>query len=209
MRFYPVRNEVIDNHKKFLERIDFYKKFGLDQIKEREFILNKALPIGGNILEIGTGKGHFSLALAKNGYRFTTIDIDKQEQEIAKLNLAYYNLQHFANFKIEDARCLSIPEKSFDVIFCINVYHHLKTPFQVLEEMQRILSLKGKIVLGDFNEKGMDIINKCHELEGRKHDYFTNNLETAKGFFSNRGFNIRQENSFAQELIIISQRELL
>ncbi|MCG2711925.1 MAG: class I SAM-dependent methyltransferase [Candidatus Omnitrophica bacterium] len=197
-----MEDKVLENHKKFLERIEFYKKFGLDQIKEREFIFNKSLPIGGDILEIGTGKGHFCLALAKNGYRFTTIDIDKKEQKIARLNLTYYNLEDLVNFKIEDARHLSFPDKSFDVIFCVNVYHHLKTPSQVLEEMSRVLSLKGKIVLADFTKEGLDIINKCHEIEGRKHGHCGSNLETAGEFFSNRGFKIRQENSLAQELVV-------
>ena len=204
-----MKKQVLENHEKFVERNKFYKKFGIDQIKEREFILNKSLPIEGNILEIGTGKGHFAYALAKTGYRFTSVDINKEELDIAGLNLAYYDLQHLADFKIEDACCLSFPDKSFDVIFCINVYHHLKTPFQVLGEMLRILSLKGKIILGDFNKMGMDIVNKCHEIEGRKHDCFKDNLKTAKEFFTNRGFNICEENSFAQELLIISKRELL
>ncbi len=201
-----MKDKVIDNHKRFLERIEFYKKFGLDQIKEREFILDKSLPVEGNMLEIGTGKGHFSLALAKRGYRFTTIDKDKKEQEIAWLNIAYYELQNLVNFRIEDARCLSFPDKSFDVIFCINVYHHLEAPFQVLKEMLRVLSLPGKIILSDFSEAGMDIINKCHLTEGRKHDHFRNNLKAAGEFFADRGFNVSQENSFIQELIIASRK---
>ena len=202
-----MKDEVIDNHKKFLERIEFYKKLGLDHIKEREFILDKSLPIGDNVLEIGTGKGHFSLSLAKRGYRFTTVDIDKEEQKIARLNLAYYKLQHLVDFRIEDALDMSFPDKSFDVIFSINVYHHLEAPFQMLEEMLRVLSLKGKIILGDFSKAGMDIVNKCHEIEGRKHDYFRNSLETAGGFFSDKGFKIQQANSFAQELIIAGRKE--
>lgn len=199
-----VQDEVLDNHKKFLERIEFYKKFGLDHIKERRFVINKSLPIEGNILEIGTGKGHFTLALAENGYKFTTIDLDKKKQKIAKLNVAYYGLQNHVDFKIDDARNLSFPDKSFDVIFCINVYHHLKNPYRMLEEMLRVLSLKGKIILGDFNKEGMEIINRCHEVEGRKHDHFRNNLETAKEFFFKRKFKVQLENSNAEELVIAS-----
>jgi len=200
-----VQDEVVNNNKKFLERIEFYKNFGLDHIKERRFIIDKSRPINGNILEIGTGKGHFTLALAGNGYRFTSIDVDEAEQKIAKLNIAYYGLQDRVDFKIGDARNLSFPDKSFDVIFCINVYHHLKNPLQVLQEMLRVLSLKGKIILGDFSKEGMEIINKCHEIEGREHDYFRNNLEAAKEFFSKRKFKIQLKNSNAEELIIASR----
>ncbi|MCK4993936.1 MAG: class I SAM-dependent methyltransferase [Candidatus Omnitrophica bacterium] len=202
-----MKTDIIDNNKIFLERIEFYKKLGLDQLKEREFVLKKTLPLKGNILEVGTGKGHFSLMLAKNGYRFTTIDIDKEGQDIARLTLAYYRLQNFANFKIEDACCLSFPDKSFDFIFCIHVYHHLKDSHRVLKEMIRVLKPAGRIILSDFSKAGMNIINKCHTLEGRKHDCFQNDLSAAQVFFSNRGFAVFREENFVQDLIIASRKE--
>jgi len=83
-----------------------------------------------------------------------------QKQDISRLNFACYELRGVVDFKIQNARCLSFPDRGFDVIFCISVYYHLEIPFQVLEEILRILSLKEKIVSGDFNKKGMDIINE-------------------------------------------------
>jgi len=73
--------EALANHKIYTERVNFYRSFGYDLEKERDFILDKSLPISGEILEIGTGKGHFALALAKRGYNFTSIDISAQEQK--------------------------------------------------------------------------------------------------------------------------------
>ena len=70
-----MEKEVLENHKRYLERVKLYRSFGYDLEKERDFILDKSLPISGEILEIGTGKGHFALVLAKRGFRFTSIDI--------------------------------------------------------------------------------------------------------------------------------------
>jgi len=194
--------EVLENHKKYLERINFYRSFGYDLEKERDFILDKSLPISGKILEIGTGKGHFALALAKRGFSFISIDISSEEQKIAKLNMQYFGLEKQAVFRIENAQHLSFPEPSLLTIFSINVFHHLENPLAVLDEMVRLLQLAGKAVLSDFSTEGLEIINMCHTQEGRKHDYFKHRLDEAKDYFVNKGLAIKEFQSEVQRVII-------
>jgi ubiquinone/menaquinone biosynthesis C-methylase UbiE len=197
-----LEKEVLENHKRYLERVNYYRSFGYDLEKEREFILDKSLPISGEILEIGTGKGHFALALAKRGFNFTSIDISKDEQEIAMLNLCYFGLEKQAILKIEDAERLSFLNSSFDTIFSINVFHHLERPLVVLDEIIRLLRHGGKVVLSDFSDKGLEIINACHTNEGRTHDYFKNRLEEAKKYFIDKGFTINECVSTVQSVLI-------
>ena len=199
--------EVLENHKIYLERIVFYRGFGYNLEAERDFILDKSLPISGEILEIGTGKGHFALALAKYGFNFTSIDLSIQEQEIAKLNLRYFGLEKQAIFKIEDARCLNFPDQSFDTIFSVNVFHHLENPLAVLNEITRLLKPAGKIILSDFSDKGLEIINTCHEREGRKHDYFKHHLKEAKDYFINKKFKIVEFQSEVQRVIVAADNK--
>jgi len=197
-----MEKEILDNHQRYLERVNFYRSNGYDLEKERDFILDKSMPISGEILEIGTGKGHFAFALAKRGHSFISIDVSSQDQEIAMLNLRYYGLEKQAVFKIENAEHLSFSDRSFDVIFCVNVFHHLKNPQMVLKEMTRLLRPSGKIILSDFSPKGLEIINACHMREGRTHDYFKNYLEEAKDYLSKKGFEIAESQSGVQEIII-------
>ncbi len=194
--------QILENHQKYLERVDFYRSFGYDLEKERDFILDSALPVSGKILEIGTGKGHFALALAKRGFSFASIDISRQEQEIAMLNLRYSGLEKQAVFKIENAERLSFPDRDFDVIFSINVFHHLENPAAVLDEIIRLLRPGGKVVLADFSAKGLEIINACHTREGRTHDYFKHRLDEAKDFFVKKGFEVKESQSHAQRVVI-------
>lgn len=204
---YNIHMEYLEeNHKQYLERLRFYRSFDYDLEKERDFILDKSLPISGEILEIGTGKGHFALALAKRGFSFISIDISNQEQEIAMLNIKYFGLEKNVIFKIENAEHLSFPDQGFDVIFSVNVFHHLEKPLTVLDEMARLLRPAGKAVLSDFNEKGLEIINKCHTHEGRTHDYFKHRLDEAKNYFVNNGFDIKEFQSGVQK-VIIAKRE--
>jgi ubiquinone/menaquinone biosynthesis C-methylase UbiE len=194
--------EVLGNHRIYLERVSFYQSFGYDLEAERDFILDKSLPISGKILEIGTGKGHFALALAKRGFSFISIDISIREQEIAKLNLRYFGLEKQVILKIEDAQGLNFADQSFDIIFSINVFHHLENPLAVLNETTRLLRPAGKIILSDFSDKGLEIINACHAREGRKHDYFKHRLEGAKNHLINRGFKISEFQSEVQRMVI-------
>lgn len=191
-----------ENHKKYLDRISFYRSFGYDLEKERDFILDKSLPFSGEILEIGTGKGHFALALAKRGFSFTSIDISEEEQAIARLNIQYYGLEKQVTFKIEDAQDLSFPDQSFDAIFSVNVFHHLEEPQAVLNEVTRLLRPGGKIVLSDFNAKGLETINACHIREGRAHDYFRHDLSQAKDHFAAKGLKIYEFQSEVQGIVI-------
>jgi len=199
-------NYLEENHKNYLNRIAFYRSFGYDLEKERDFILNESLPIPGEILEIGTGKGHFALALARRGFSFTSIDISEEEQKIARLNIQYYGLEKQVTFRIENAQDLSFPDQGFDVIFSVNVFHHLEKPKAVLNEITRLLRPAGKVILSDFNVKGFEIINACHAYEGKVHDCFKHDLDEAKDYFVNKGFDVDESQSEAQRVVIAKKK---
>lgn len=193
---------VEENHKKYLDRVNFYRSFGYDLEKERDFILEGSLPVSGDILEIGTGKGHFALALAKRGFSFISIDLSEEEQKIARLNIQYHGLEKQVAFRIENAQNLSFPDQSFDVIFSVNVFHHLGKPQLVLNEIARLLKPAGKVVMADFTQKGFEIINMCHTHEGRVHDHSEHDLDEAKSFFADKGFDVKEFESGTQRVII-------
>jgi len=194
--------EVLENHKRYLERKALYKNFGYDVDKERAFIIEKAQPIFGDILEVGTGKGHFALALAKEGYRFISVDISKEEQRIAKLNLRYFGLEGSVDFRIENAENLSFQDKSFDIIFAVNALHHFINPYRVIDELVRIVSFEGKIILSDFTQEGLELIDKIHAREGRKHNVSKVTLADIRQYLENKGVMITAASSKFQEVLI-------
>jgi ubiquinone/menaquinone biosynthesis C-methylase UbiE len=197
-----MEREVLENHEKYLARKELYKSFGYDIDKERAFIIKQAQPIQGNILEAGTGKGHFALKLAKAGYRFTTFDISETEQAFAKLNLKYFSLHQLVDFRIENGECLSFGNKSFDIIFSINTFHHLMNPYKVLDELIRLLTFKGKLVLSDFTKEGMILMDKIHAIEGRKHEVSEITLGDIKAYLTKKNFDIKQDSTRYQDVLI-------
>ncbi len=193
---------VIENHKRYLERKALYKSFGYDVDKERVFIIEQAQPLYGEILEAGTGKGHFALALAKEGYRFTTFDISEQEQKFAKLNLKYFGLDHLVDFRIENGESLSFEDKSFDIIFSVNTLHHLINPYKVIDELIRLLTFEGKIILSDFSNEGLALMDKIHANEGNKHEVSKITLSDIGQYLITKGFRISKASSRFQEVLI-------
>ncbi|MFH1379743.1 MAG: class I SAM-dependent methyltransferase [bacterium] len=200
-----LHEKIVKNHARYLDRVEFYLQHGYNLEKERIAILEHAKPIHGPILEIGTGKGHFALILAKKKYQFTSIDLSAEDIEITWLNLAYKGLQTFADLKVQDAEQLSFFDKSFNLIFSINVLHHLLRPYIVLEEMIRVLLPTGKIVVSDFTEEGMEIVNGCHVAEGRRHVPSGFHIHQVEVYFINRGFTVNKFTSRCQHTLIIQR----
>ncbi|HEC69626.1 MAG TPA: class I SAM-dependent methyltransferase [Candidatus Omnitrophica bacterium] len=200
------KEKILENYQKYLQRKEIYKKFGYDIDRERDFIFQKAQPIFGDILEVGTGKGYFSLVLAKEGSHFVSVDISEEKQNFAKLILGYLGLEGFAEFKIENAECLSFEDKSFDTIFSVNTLHHLRSPFKVIEELVRIVTFEGKIILSDFTEEGLTIVDRIYQEEGKSHKVGEVSLSKIEDYFKGRGFLVeRYRTNFQQTLVAYHQ----
>lgn len=201
-----MNSELLENHKRYIERKALYKSFGYDVDKERKYILEHAKPFYGRVLEAGTGKGHFVLALAKKGYSFVTFDISAQEQRFAKLNIAYHGFDKQVEFKIENAERTSFDDGSFDTIFSVNVLHHLKNVHIVIEELLRILTPKGKLILADFTEEGFKVMDKIHSLEGNKHEVGKVGLVDVESYLMKKGFSVKKRESKYQ-CVLVAQKD--
>lgn len=195
--------EIIENHKHFLERVALYKEYGYNIEKERFFIIEKARPVSGAILEAGTGKGYFTLALAWEGFTFTSFDISDEEQKYARLKLTYHGLEGRVRFDIADAECLPYNDRSFNVIFAVNMIHHLSSVRNVFDEFIRILSPHGKIILSDLNDRGVALLDEIHALDGRKHE-LAGTIDEDRAKLTERGFMMKEYSSEMQYVIVAS-----
>ena len=204
MRYIPkvTPESVRENHRHFMERVSIFKKRGFDFSRTLRFVLKKAEPLRGSILEIGTGKGHTMLALAKAGHKFTSIDKDKNTLKIAALNLAYAKLLSLVEFHTMDGKKLKFKNNSFNNIIAVSVFHHISSVEKMLIEIDRVLSKNGKIIFADFNSKGMAIVNSVHKHEGRVHECTDATKEKIFSYFHGLGYDMDHYNSKSHWVIV-------
>lgn len=85
-------------------------------------------------------------------------------------------------------------------------HYPLEKPLAVENEITRLLRPKGKAILSDFSRKELEIINICHRLEGRQHDYFEYHfLNEVKDYLVNKGLTVNEFESESQIVLIIQR----
>jgi len=194
MEYIPkLTNEEIEEvHKHFEERLAIYRNKGLDFEKYRKFILDKVSPLDGNILELGTGTGYTTLLLAKEGYKFISVDTDEEALKTTAARLTYDEALANVKFYIMDATLLEFADASFNNVIAVNLLHHVTKIEKLLSEADRVLCTKGKMVISDFNEKGREIIDAVHKEEGRSHDHPILDEGQIRSFFEKKGYKIEE-----------------
>lgn len=99
------------------------------------------------ILEIGSGSGKVSAALADLGHRVTCLDSSQTSLQIAKCGFEFRKV--VGEFVCADLRDIPLGNGSFDLVWSSGVLEHFHSEDQVLalEEMARLLGVGGKIVV--------------------------------------------------------------
>lgn len=179
-----------------------YDNFGYDTQIEREFIIKHSLPLSGNILEIGTGKGNFTIELAKHKIEFTTIDISLEHQNLVLAKLKDLELEKYVTCQIDDAENLSFANELFDIIFSINAVHHIKNMDSFMDEIRRVMKKDGKIILSDFTEAGFSMLDMIFKEEGKTHDRGKVTMIDIETYLIEKGFNIIKAKTKFQDIII-------
>lgn len=112
------------------------------------FVLKKAKINNKKVLDIGCGTGQLCL-LAKNQFRakkVTGVDLSPEMIKIAKQKITGTDA---ISFYVAEAEKIPSRDDEFDVIFCLNSFHHYPDQRRALMEMKRVLKKEGRIFLLD------------------------------------------------------------
>lgn len=178
---HPKSEDEINN---FYESTDAYlydliaaHSFMWERNQWRRLALSTLIRLGcQSVLDYGAGAGYDSLLFAKAGLEATCFDVNKYLLEY---------IQHSAAIKGLDLQITqdlhSLPEKSFDAVYCTEVLEHVPNPPQVLENVSRLLKDNGYFLVTE--SFGSHEKNFSHLDENAVYDGQLNSLANKVGLY--------------------------
>ncbi|UTC74559.1 methyltransferase domain-containing protein [Treponema sp. OMZ 792] len=140
------------------------------------------------VLECACGTGMLSLGVAQRCKKIIATDISKNMLKRAiKKCKAYTN----AEFCEADILHLNYPDKSFTKVIAANVIHLLDDPYKALKELERVCSVKGKIIIPTYmNAKTSNKKRGLANLLGKKGSIFKIEFtyDSYRRFFFDAGY---------------------
>ncbi len=121
-------------------------------------LIEKYFPKSGEIIDIGSGPGRYSLELLKRGYEVSLLDLSKNELDIAKRKIEEANLTA-ENYYCKSALELEfLADESFDGLLLMGPLYHLHSTEErskVLSDSYRILKKNGVALISYINTWGV------------------------------------------------------
>lgn len=121
----------------------------------RSYVAEKYLqPLGNDLtaVSLGCGTGSNEIAWGKTGIfsRIDASDISADRIEQAKRKADEEGVGEIVQFSVADARSVSLPEKSYDVVLAINALHHFDPVEPVVRQFRGCLRKDGLLILRDY-----------------------------------------------------------
>lgn len=112
--------------------------------------LQKYVPTGAPVLDVGCGNGIITTAVGAIGYQVTGIDSSTKSIETAR------SINQFSNvlFKVVEAGKLLPEPSAYAAIICSEVLEHLSDPLQLLSVLYQSLKEDGILIVTVPNGKG-------------------------------------------------------
>jgi ubiquinone/menaquinone biosynthesis C-methylase UbiE len=113
-----------------------------------ELLLHIGDPAGKRIIEVGSGSGFTSLALAQQGAHIALLDLSSEALKVAEAAFVQAGLPPPELFN-QDALKSAVPSDSFDVVWNGGVIEHFFDPGKeiLIKEMLRMAKPGGKVII--------------------------------------------------------------
>ena len=152
---------------------------------------------GRRVLDAGCGVGYGSLLLRAAGAASVTgVDVAQEAVEAAARRAG-----DVAQFQVADITSLPFEDASFDVVVCVETIEHVSHPDDALDELRRVLTRDGLLIVSSPNRNVYEEGNPHHVCE-----YTPDELQTA---LNERLANVRLDRQQAWLVSIICDDKML
>lgn len=159
-----------------------------------------------SVLEIGCGLGTMAINFAKEGAKYTGIELSEESLKLAKKRFEVYNCN--GTFYQGNAEELTkfVPNQTYDLVYSFGVIHHSPNPRKIIEEVKNYMHKGSILKLMIYAKNSWKNIMIENELDQPEAQFgcpiaFTYTQEEAKILLE--GFNIleiKQDHIFPYEI---------
>lgn len=105
------------------------------------------LALGARVLDVGSGAGHLTVALAERGFRVVAIDPSESMRARTRLRIEQSERPGGVDVLDADVQALPFPDEHFDLVVALGVLPWVPSPRIATEEMSRVLKPGGHVVV--------------------------------------------------------------
>ena len=121
-----------------------------DRVNEAEDVMDRAgIRPGMTVADIGAGEGYYTIRLARRvgpQGRVLAQDILPEVRDSLAMRVSRENLDN-VSVKLGAADNPMLPERSFDRIFRVHMYHEITEPYAFLWNLYPALKLSGELIV--------------------------------------------------------------
>jgi ubiquinone/menaquinone biosynthesis C-methylase UbiE len=138
-------------------------EWGHDLLREYFSIAELLLPTNHPVLELATGSGRMCAVLSCLFPSVVTGDrtLTDHPRVIERVPPEFLRRITFLQFDMEQ---LPFGTGQIHSVVCMNTLHETEHPSACLQELVRITQPEGRLIVGDFNRTGFDVMQRIHEL---------------------------------------------
>lgn len=139
-----------------MKTIDVFANYSKKHFKTLELKENQI------VVDYGCGPARYiknaSEAVGPNGKVFA-VDIHPLAIEGVNKKIKKYGLGNVTPLLVKGYNC-SIPDKTADVVYALDMFHMVKKPKELLTELARIVKAEGKIIIEDGHQPRSETLRK-------------------------------------------------
>ena len=110
---------------------------------------------GKDVLEIGCGIGTDGIEFARNGARYTGVDLTPKSTELAAERFGLFGVP--GRFEVANAEeRLPFGDNCFDHVYSFGVIHHSPAPEKIIREIYRVLRPGGTVTVMLYNRSSIN-----------------------------------------------------
>lgn len=152
----PIHNPLWASNEKALFLKRRAETFWNEDYLERIVLPFLSLPVGGRVLDVGSGYGALTLTLAKLLSDIQCIGVDLEPRAIQDSTQSALQLK-LSNVHFQESNAYHLPFESglFDAVVCQTLLTHVASPVQAIHEISRVLKQGGVFMAVEYQNTGI------------------------------------------------------